>query len=119
MNGLLLTFHIIICLFIVFSVLLQIGRGAELGAAFGSMGQANNQRGQATLMSKITTVMAVLFMVSSFALTYNSTMSQKSSVLDSAPLAQEAPAAMPVAEAPAAMPAPEAPAEIPRAAPAE
>ena len=117
MNGLLLTFHIIICLFIVFSVLLQIGRGAELGAAFGSMGQANNQRGQATLMSKITTVMAVLFMVSSFTLTYNSTMSQKSSVLDRAPVAQES--AMPKAEAPAAMPPVEAPAAIPQAAPAE
>ena len=118
MNGLLLTFHIIICLFIIFSVLLQIGRGAELGAAFGSMGQANNQRGQATLMSKITTVMAVLFMVSSFTLTYNSTMSQKASVLDSAPMTQEAPA-MPVAEPPAAQPAQEVPAVIPRAAPAQ
>ena len=42
MFTLLLIIHIIVCLLIIFFVLLQAGRGAELGAAFGSVGQANS-----------------------------------------------------------------------------
>jgi len=99
MNGLIITFHILICFFIIFAILLQVGRGAELGAAFGSMGQASNQRGRASLMSKITSVMAMLFMLTSFLLTYNTSLMQKSSVLTDVELtSEEAPAAAPMGE---------------------
>ena len=82
MSTLILTIHIIVCVFIIFVVLLQVGRGAELGAAFGSMGQANASRGVTTFISKLTTFMAVTFMVTSFILTYQTSDSAKSSVID-------------------------------------
>ena len=47
--------HVLVCLFLVFVVLLQTGRGAELGAAFGGMGQATFGRGQSTFITKFTT----------------------------------------------------------------
>lgn len=82
MSTLILTIHIIVCVFIIFVVLLQVGRGAELGAAFGSMGQANASRGVTTFISKLTTFMAVAFMVTSFVLTFQTSDRAKSSVTD-------------------------------------
>ena len=82
MNGLLLTVHLIICIFLVLVVLLQIGRGAELGAAFGSSGQAQSQRGQFTFMSKVTTFMAMSFMVTSFFLTFQSSQASKTTAME-------------------------------------
>jgi len=55
MFELILVIHIIACISIIFFVLLQSGRGAELGAAFGSVGQANSVRGSMTGVGKITT----------------------------------------------------------------
>ena len=60
MFTLLLIIHIIVCLLIIFFVLLQAGRGAELGAAFGSVGQANSVRGKMTGVGKMTAVVAVI-----------------------------------------------------------
>lgn len=82
MSTLLLVFHVIVCIFIIFVVLLQVGRGAELGAAFGSLGQANSSRGAATFIGKLTTFMAIAFMVTSFLLTYQTSDRVKSSVTD-------------------------------------
>ena len=65
MFTLLLIIHIIVCLLIIFFVLLQAGRGAELGAAFGSVGQANSVRGKMTGVGKMTAVVAVIFMLTS------------------------------------------------------
>ena len=118
MNGLLITFHVIFCFFMIFVVLLQVGRGAELGAAFGSMGQAQNQRGQASVMSKITAAVAILFMLSSFFLTYNTSEMQKATVLDKL---QSSEAASPAVEpnAPAAEPMAPANESAPNAMPGE
>lgn len=82
MSTLLLVFHVIVCVFIIFVVLLQVGRGAELGAAFGSLGQANSSRGAATFIGKLTTFMAIAFMITSFLLTYQTSDKVKSSVTD-------------------------------------
>ncbi len=82
MSTLLLVVHVIVCVFIIFVVLLQVGRGAELGAAFGSLGQANASRGTTTFIGKLTTFMAVAFMVTSFFLTYQTSDRAKSSVID-------------------------------------
>ncbi len=111
MNGLLITFHVIFCFFIIFVVLLQVGRGAELGAAFGSVGQAQNQRGQASVMSKVTAVVAILFMLSSFLLTYNTSLMQKSSVLDQVEAVQPSKGEKLPPVAPETMPAEPAPSE--------
>ena len=81
MFTLLLIIHIIACVLIIFFVLLQAGRGAELGAAFGSVGQANSVRGKMTGVGKMTAVVAVIFMVTSLSLAYLSSQSARDSVV--------------------------------------
>src|SRR6266853_2983882 len=62
--------HIFVCLFLIVVVLLQSGKAADLAGAFGGMGSqtAFGPRGSATLLSKATTISAVLFMVTSMSL---------------------------------------------------
>ncbi|HIJ60057.1 MAG TPA: preprotein translocase subunit SecG [Nitrospirae bacterium] len=66
--------HILVCLFLIFIVLIQSGKGAEMGAAFGGSSQTLfGSRGAATFLSKMTNVAAVLFMITSLSLTMLST----------------------------------------------
>lgn len=75
MKTLLLVFHIILCFVMIAVVLLHRGKGAELGAAFGGGSSQTlfGPRGAATFLNKLATVVAVLFMLSSFFLTYMTT----------------------------------------------
>ena len=70
MIYLLTTLHVIVCLFLIIVVLLQSGKAADLAGAFGGMGSqtAFGPRGSATLLSKATTISAVLFMLTSISL---------------------------------------------------
>ena len=70
MYILFLIVHVIVCFFLIIVVLLQSGKAADLAGAFGGMGSqtAFGPRGSATLLSKATTVSAVLFMVTSLSL---------------------------------------------------
>jgi preprotein translocase subunit SecG len=70
MYYLVLTVHMLVCIFLIIVVLLQSGKAADLAGAFGGMGSqtAFGPRGSATLLSKATTVSAVLFMVTSLSL---------------------------------------------------
>src|SRR5579872_3214509 len=89
MYGLVLAIHIIVCVFLIIVVLLQSGKAADLAGAFGGMGSqtAFGPRGSATLLSKATTVSAVLFMVTSLSLSILATRSAGlgTSVLDATP----------------------------------
>lgn len=61
--------HIFVCIFLIAVVLLQSGKGAELGAAFGGSSQTLfGSRGAATFLSKMTTIAAVVFMITSLTL---------------------------------------------------
>src|SRR6202011_3630889 len=62
--------HVIVCVFLIIVVLLQSGKAADLAGAFGGMGSqtAFGPRGSATLLSKATTISAVLFMITSLSL---------------------------------------------------
>jgi preprotein translocase subunit SecG len=96
MTVLLVAVHVFVCLFLIFIVLIQGGRGAELGAAFGGSSQTLfGGRGAATFLGKLTTWVAVLFMLTSLALTLVSVRS--ASVLQGAPapVKQQAPAPPP------------------------
>jgi len=94
MFELILVIHIIACISIIFFVLLQSGRGAELGAAFGSVGQANSVRGSMTGVGKITTGVAIVFMLTSLSLAYLSSDSARDSVVrDLAPVTTTIPVA--------------------------
>ena len=62
--------HVLVCLVLILVVLLQSGKAADLAGAFGGMGSqtAFGPRGAATLLSKATTICAVLFMFTSLTL---------------------------------------------------
>jgi preprotein translocase subunit SecG len=70
MYTLILILHVIVCFFLTIVVLLQSGKAADLAGAFGGMGSqtAFGPRGSATLLSKATTVSAIIFMVTSLSL---------------------------------------------------
>jgi len=72
-----LVVHTIVCIFLIIVVLLQSGKAADLAGAFGGMGSqtAFGPRGSATLLSKATTVSAVLFMITSLSLSILATRS--------------------------------------------
>jgi preprotein translocase subunit SecG len=100
--------HIIVSAILIGMVLLQKGKGADIGAAFGGASQTVfGPRGAQSFMAKLTTGAAIIFMITSFGLALTST--KKSSVMQSvtpAPVQQApAPAAPPMAPSPAA-PAP-------------
>src|SRR5687767_938815 len=81
-----LALHIVVSIVLIGVVLLQSGKGADLAGAFGGGGSqtAFGARGAATFLSKMTTICAILFMVSSLALAilYNR---RSSSVVDRVP----------------------------------
>jgi len=68
--GLLIGLHVLVSVFLILVVLLQTGKGADLAGAFGGGGSqtAFGSRGAATVLSRMTTIAAVLFMVTSFSL---------------------------------------------------
>jgi preprotein translocase subunit SecG len=118
MMVVLVIIHIIVCIALIMIVLLQSGKGAEMGAAFGGSSQTIfGGAGPAPFLSKITTIAAVVFMLTSLALAYLSAHPQSGSVMKDVPVASQpaaeatAPApegAQPAAPAPQPVPAPEA-----------
>ncbi len=73
--------HIVVCVFLVTIVLLQHGKGADMGATFGGAGQTVfGARGAATLLSKITAGAAITFMVTSVSLAWYSAQESSKSV---------------------------------------
>ena len=125
--------HIIACLFLIVVVLLQTGKGADMGAVFGGGSQTLfGSGGAGNFLTRLTTATAIVFMLTSLVLTYGKTPSVRSRILDklpapaatdTAPVAPQeptadagAPAEAPVAAVPdAGQPAPATP---PAAAPA-
>ncbi|MEW5767812.1 MAG: preprotein translocase subunit SecG [bacterium] len=70
--GIVLTIiHVIICFALILIVLLQAGKGASLGSAFGGGGASQTAFGtmRGNILGRITTVAAILFMVTSILLT--------------------------------------------------
>jgi preprotein translocase subunit SecG len=103
----LVTLHVIICGLLIVVIMLQSGEAADLAGAFGGAGSqtAFGPRGAATFLSKATTWCAIMFMLTSMALTMhqNSTSaSTGSSVLQQFSKTSKAPASAPVAPVPSA-----------------
>ncbi len=105
MTILLQLVHIGVCLFLIIVVLLQSGKGADLAGAFGSGGSqtALGSRGAATVLTKATSIFAILFMLTSLGLALLGSR-RSGSVLESAPLPVAAPAS-PGSAAPVTAPA--------------
>jgi preprotein translocase subunit SecG len=67
-------FHIIMCIGMILIVLLQTGKGADMGAAFGGSSQTVfGSSGPGTFLGKMTTFIAIFFMLTSLWLAYSST----------------------------------------------
>ena len=105
--------HVFSCIFLVLVVLLQTGKGADMGAVFGgSSSTVFGSSGAGNFLTRLTTATAVIFMLTSISLTYLSARQTTATVFDSAPLvAPVAPEGAPAEpQAPAGGVAPEAPA---------
>jgi len=72
LESILLAVHMVVALVIIGLVLLQHGKGADMGAAFGSgsSGSLFGAVGSANFLSRSTAVLATLFFLSSLGLTY-------------------------------------------------
>ena len=128
---LLIILHVISCVFLVTVVLLQQGKGADVGAVFGGSSQTLfGSSGAGNFLTKLTSATAIIFMLTSLTLTYGAAKQTSRSIFDSAPKStpspvtpEEAPAAQPsantegqgTAEAPTAGSAQPAPTTIPSA----
>jgi preprotein translocase subunit SecG len=107
-NFVLVTLHILVCLLLIFVIMLQSGNAADLAGAFGGAGSqtAFGPRGAATFLTKATTWCAIVFMMSSLALSLKRapTTAQGSSILEqtmpTAPSRPATPAPKPVPQAP-------------------
>ncbi len=101
--------HILVSIALILIVLLQAGKGAEMGAAFGGASQTIfGSAGAMGFLSKLTTVAAVIFMVTSLLLTFSTTR-RVSTIMKERPV-PAAPAA------PSGLPAqPQAPPQVPQA----
>jgi preprotein translocase subunit SecG len=90
--------HIVVCVALILIVLLQAGKGAEMGAAFGGASQTIfGSAGAMGFLSKLTTVAAVIFMITSLLLTFSST-KRASTIMKErpAPAVPTAPSELPV-----------------------
>jgi preprotein translocase subunit SecG len=114
MNLLIILVHVIASIALIAIVLLQTGKGAEMGAAFGGASQTLfGGSGGSSFMSKLTTGAAVVFMITCLLLSYKPTGSSRSVMHDipvpeqsqSAPVLPEARPVQPDA-APQKAPAP-------------
>ena len=109
MTTVVIVFHIAVCLALISIVLLQHGKGAGIGAAFGGSSQTVfGSTGAAPFLAKLTAAVAIIFMLTSLGLTFLGRQKEVS-VMERAkakPAAQEqAPAPAPPAK-PADKPAP-------------
>lgn len=82
MTTLLTIVHVVVCFFLIGIVLLQHGKGADAGAAFGGSSQTLfGTEGPVPLLNKITTLSAIVFMATSITLAYLSAHKSTGSVM--------------------------------------
>ena len=113
MQTLVLVLHILAALSIIVLVLLQHGKGADMGAAFGtgSAGSLFGSAGAANFLSRTTALLAAVFFATSLGLTYFSAPSKSGGVTESL--------AVPASSTNVAPAAPASSAPAPAGAPAE
>lgn len=127
MQSFLIVIHILLAVALIGLILLQHGRGADAGAAFGSGASATvfGARGSGSFLSRMTTVLAIAFFANSLALAYlSANMEQAPGLMDrietqgalpeqEQPQAEEPPADVPLISAPPASDVPPPASEVP------
>ncbi len=92
MTTLIVIIHVVVCIALILIVLLQTGKGADMGAVFGGASSQTlfGNTGAATFLGKLTTAAAIIFMVTSLTLAYISESGEgKSVVSDIKPIKQQ------------------------------
>jgi len=116
MYALVIVCHVVASLVLILVVLLQSGKAGDLAATFGSTGSqtAFGARGTATLLTRATTVCAVIFMVTSLTLAIMFTKGSSGTVLEGVSLPEEVPVESPIdlSTAPAELPSSEEPGAV-------
>ncbi|MBN2061422.1 MAG: preprotein translocase subunit SecG [Deltaproteobacteria bacterium] len=98
MHYLIILVHVIVCLALIMIVLLQQGKGAGMGAAFGGSSQAVfGSTGAAPFLTKVTAAAAIVFMLTCLSLAYMFGKGTTSSIMEGtsqpqAPITQQIPA---------------------------
>jgi preprotein translocase subunit SecG len=94
MSLLLIIIHVIVCMALIMIVLLQTGKGADMGAAFGGGSSQTlfGSTGASTFLTKATTAAAIIFMITSLGLAYMSGHRTGDSIMvdEKAPIEQQA-----------------------------
>lgn len=95
--------HVFACIFLIAVVLLQTGKGADMGAVFGggSSETVFGSSGAGNFLTKLTTGIAILFMLTSLVMTYGLARQTSQSLFDDVPaptIPQEATDGMPPAD---------------------
>lgn len=96
MQTFLIVLHVILCAFLVLLVLIQSGKGAELSSTLsGSSQSVLGASGESNFFTKLTSILAALFMLTSVLLTINANKGRKSVVegIDLTSTAKDAPLA--------------------------
>jgi preprotein translocase subunit SecG len=94
MGTVLVVLHVMVCIFLIAVVLLQRGKGAEIGAVFGSGASSTvfGSRGAGNFLTKLTTISAVIFMLTSLSLSYLWTTTSSDRLFDEPVAEEQAPA---------------------------
>ena len=86
MSSVIIVVHVIACFALILIVLLQTGKGQDMGAAFGGASQTLfGSAGPATFLNKLTTAAAIIFMLTSLGLAYFATSMGSSSLMKNIP----------------------------------
>jgi preprotein translocase subunit SecG len=93
MATILVILHVLICVGLIIGILLQSGKGADLGAAFGGSSQTLfGSTGAVPFLNKLTAGAAIAFMITSLSLAFIASRAPRSSVIEGkAKTQQEAP----------------------------
>jgi len=86
MENLLIFFYILISVSLILIILLQQGKGSDIGSAFGA-GSSNTMFGSSSSsnpLTKVTAVLAAIFLILSLSITYisRSSLNQESSIIE-------------------------------------
>ncbi len=94
MTNVLIIIHVVVSIALIMIVLLQTGKGADMGAAFGGGSSQTlfGSSGASTFLGKLTTIAAVVFMLTSLVLAYYSSGRDRSSIMMENPPAVSDPA---------------------------
>lgn len=94
MSLLVIIIHVVVCIALIMIVLLQTGKGADMGAAFGGGASQTlfGTTGASTFLSKATTAAAIIFMLTSLVLAYMASDRPAGSIMPDEPSSMEQPA---------------------------